>query len=216
MHCTYETIYANSPSWSVGHFTLPALRGRPISHRTCLTTPTPSNITTITPPRHWLMICISIFVQINQNWSKRTESRMNVAPSPSQETVALLVTMHFPQKIYKCARLVPFLHNVWRLNIDPRITCNRADLVTTVAFVGLFPRVWKCVAWLSQKPWTLTNACVGSLFTQCLVAGNLLTKMVQNQWKYLKEIKGGQIPISFESCFQSDILLGQSRKGAMR
>ena len=90
---------------------------------------------------------------------------MNVAPSPSQETVAYccsvsyMVTMHFPQKIYKCARLVPFLHNVWRLNIDPRITCNRADLVTTVAFVGLFPRVWKCVAWLSQKPWTLTNAC---------------------------------------------------------
>ena len=37
------------------------------------------------------MICISIFVQINRNWSKRTESRMNVAPSPSQETVALLL-----------------------------------------------------------------------------------------------------------------------------
>ena len=115
------------------------------------------------------MLCISKFVQIDQNWSKRTESGMNVAPTPSQLYKILLhccsasymVTKHFPQKIYKCARLVPFLHNnVRRLNMEPQITCKRADLVTMVAFVGLFPRVWRCAAWLSQKHWTLTNACV--------------------------------------------------------
>ena len=114
-------------------------------------------------------------MQINRNWSKRTESRMNVAPSPSQETVALLLcefNIH--------VKLTHVIHGDHALStkdlqmrtscslfaqcvasyMDPRITCKRADLVTMVAFVGLFPRVWKCVAWLSQKPWTLTNACV--------------------------------------------------------
>ena len=105
-----------------------------------------------------------------------------------------VVSKHFPQKIYKCARLVSFLHKVPRLNMDPRITCKRADLVsqciTMVAFVGLFPRLWKCVALLAQKQgghWLMPQS--GSLSHNVLYRGNLLTKMVQNQWKYLKEDK---------------------------
>ena len=120
-----------------------------------------------------------------------------------------MVTMHFPQKIYKCARLVPFLHNVRRLNMEPQITCKRADLVTMVAFVGLFPRVWKCAAWLSQKPWTLTNACVWFPFHTMSCSGQPSDQNGARPMKVFEiNIKGGQIPISFESCFQSDILLG--------
>ena len=74
----YETIHANGTSWSDGHLTLPAPCGKPISHRPNLTTPKPLQYRHNNPLRHLLMLCISNLCKLTKNWSKRTESKMNV------------------------------------------------------------------------------------------------------------------------------------------
>ena len=118
-------------------------------------------------------------------------------------------SVHFPQKIW-----TPTNAHVWVLFAQYASQYGTSDYLQQNRFshngciCWAFPPECGNVLHGSHKSsghWLMRAS--GSLFTQCLVAGSLLTKIVQNQWKYLKEWKGGQILISFGSCFQSDILL---------
>ena len=97
-------------------------------------------------------------------------------------------------------------HSIPSLMSAMHITLWSVSLSAGRHFSGVSPWVWKCVAWLPQKPGTLTNARVWFSFHTMSCSGqpsdqNGTYEPNGSIWKNKTRI------ISVFSCFQSNILL---------